>query len=132
MKDAWPLVPRAGSTTATTTWTLAMPPLVAQVLVPLSTHSPVASSKTARVRIAPTSEPASGSEEQKAATLTSSASPYICGTQVPICSSVPLASTPTAASPVPTMDRAIPASPQNSSSIVIGMPRPVGSKNCWA
>ena len=43
-KDAWPRTPRSGSTTATTTWTLAMPPLVAQVLVPFSTHSSVASS----------------------------------------------------------------------------------------
>ncbi len=44
MKDAWPLEPMSGSTTATTTWTLAMPPLVAQVLVPLRTHSSLASS----------------------------------------------------------------------------------------
>lgn len=132
MKEAWPLEPRSGSTTATTTWTLAMPPLVAQVLVPLSTHSSLASSYTARVRMEATSEPASGSEEQKAATLTSLASPYICGIQVPICSSVPLARTPTAARPVPTIDRAMPASPQNSSSIAMGMPRPVESKYCWA
>lgn len=44
MKEAWPLEPSSGSTTATTMWTLAMPPLVAQVLVPLSTHSSLASS----------------------------------------------------------------------------------------
>ena len=43
-KLAWPRVPSSGSTEATTTWTLAMPPLVTQVLVPLSTHSSVASS----------------------------------------------------------------------------------------
>ncbi len=92
----------------------------------------MASSYLARVRMAATSDPASGSDEQKAATFTSAASPYICGTQVPICSSVPLASTPTAARPVPTMESAMPASPQNSSSIAIGMPRPVGSKYCWA
>ena len=49
---------------------------------------------------------------------------------MPICSSVPLARTPTAARPVPTIDRPMPASPQNSSSIAIGMPSPVGSKNC--
>src|SRR5262249_36577963 len=36
-------LPSAGSTVATTTCTSAMPPLVAQVLVPLSTHSSVAS-----------------------------------------------------------------------------------------
>lgn len=127
-----PFEPSSGSTTATTTWTLAIPPLVAQVLVPLSTHSSFASSYTARVRIEATSEPASGSDEQKAATFTSSASPYIWGIQVPICSSVPLARTPTAARPVPTIDSAIPASPQKSSSMAMGMPRPVGSKNCWA
>lgn len=132
MKDAWPLDPSSESITATTTWTLAMPPLVAQVFVPLSTHSSLASSYTARVRIEATSDPASGSEEQKAATLTSLASPYIWGIQVPICSSVPLARTPTAARPVPTMERAMPASPQNSSSMAMGMPRPVGSKYCWA
>lgn len=132
MKEAWPLEPRSASTTATTTWTLAMPPLVAQVLVPLRIHSSLAASYTARVRIEATSDPASGSEEQKAATFTSFASPYICGIQVPICSSVPLARTPTAARPVPTMERAIPASPQNSSSMAMGMPSPVGSKNCWA
>lgn len=132
MNEACPLEPSSGSTTATTTWTPAMPPLVAQVLVPFSTHSSLAWSYTARVRIEATSEPASGSEEQKAATLTSVASPYICGIQVPICSSVPLARTPTAARPVPTIERAMPASPQKSSSIAIGMPRPVGSKNCWA
>lgn len=82
--------------------------------------------------MAPTSLPASGSEEQKAASLTSLASPYIWGIQVPICSSVPLAMTPMAARPVPTIDRAMPASPQKSSSIAIGIPSPVGSKNCWA
>ncbi len=44
MKEACPLEPSSGSTTATTTWTLAMPPLVAQVFVPLITHSSLASS----------------------------------------------------------------------------------------
>lgn len=44
MKEAWPLEPSSGSTEATTTWTPAMPPLVAQVLVPLITHSSLASS----------------------------------------------------------------------------------------
>ncbi len=132
MNEAWPRAPRAGSTVATMTCTSAMPPLVAQVLVPVSTHSSVASWYTARVRSAETSEPASGSEEQKAASLTSSGVPNICGAQVPICSSVPLASTATAARVVPTMARPRPASPQNSSSIAIGMPTPDGSKYCWA
>jgi hypothetical protein len=44
MKLACPRARRSGSTTAVTTWTSARPPLVAQVLVPLSTHSSVASS----------------------------------------------------------------------------------------
>lgn len=131
-KEAWPFAPSSGSTVATTTWTAAIPPLVAQVLVPLSTHSSLAPSYTARVRSAETSEPASGSEEQNAATLRSSGVPNICGVQVPICSSVPLASTATAASVVPTMDSPMPASPQNSSSMAIGMPTPEGSKYCWA
>ena len=44
MKLAWPRLPSSGSTEATTTWMSAMPPLVIQVLVPLSTHSSLASS----------------------------------------------------------------------------------------
>lgn len=43
-KEAWPRAPSAGSTVATTTCTAAIPPLVAQVLVPFSTHSSLASS----------------------------------------------------------------------------------------
>ena len=54
------------STVATTTWIAAMPPLVIQALVPLSTHSSVASSYLALVRSDETSEPASGSDTQKA------------------------------------------------------------------
>ena len=68
-KLAWPRARSSGSTTAVTTWMSAMPPLVAQVLVPLMTHSSLASSYVARVRIAPTSLPASGSEEQNDASL---------------------------------------------------------------
>ncbi len=52
-----------------------MPPFVAHAFWPLMTHSDVRSSKTARVRIADTSEPAPGSDEQKAATRTSSGVP---------------------------------------------------------
>ncbi len=44
MKLACPRTLRAGSTEATTTCTLAMPPLVAQVFVPFSTHSSRAAS----------------------------------------------------------------------------------------
>ena len=44
-KLACPRLRSSGSTTAVTTaWTSAMPPLVAQVLVPFSTHSSLASS----------------------------------------------------------------------------------------
>ena len=127
-KLACPRVRRSGSTTAVTTWTSARPPLVAQVLAPLRTHSSVASSYVARVRIAPTSEPASGSEEQNAPSLRSPGEPNICGTHSTTCSSVPLARTPAAASDVPTMDSPMPASPQKSSSMVTGKPSPVSSK----
>ena len=116
-KLAWPRVRSSGSTTAVTTWTSAMPPFVAQVLVPLSTHSSFASSYVARVRIAPTSLPASGSEEQNAPSFRSPGEPYIWGIHSMTCSSVPLARTPAAASEVPTMESPIPASPQKSSSM---------------
>ncbi len=66
MKLAWPRLRNSGSTVATTTWMAAMPPLVIQALVPLSTHSSVASSYLALVRSDETSEPASGSDTQKA------------------------------------------------------------------
>ena len=69
---AWPREPSSGSTDATTTCTLAMPPLVAHAFWPLRTHSSLASSYIARVRSDETSEPASGSETQKAATFGSS------------------------------------------------------------
>lgn len=106
-KEAWPLVPSDGSTEATTTWTSAMPPFVAQVLTPLSTQSDP--SGTARVRMAPTSEPASGSEAQKAPSLTSFSVPNICGSHSPICSGVPLEARAAAARPVPVIDRPMPA-----------------------
>ena len=72
MNAAWPREPSSGSTVAITTWTSAMPPLVAHAFWPLMTHSPAASSNLARVRTPETSEPAFGSEAQNAATLTSS------------------------------------------------------------
>ena len=72
-KAAWPREPSSRSTEAITTWTSAMPPLVAQAFWPLITHSSFASSYLAVVRIAETSEPASGSDAQKAATFGSSA-----------------------------------------------------------
>ena len=73
MKAAWPREPSSRSTEAITTCTSAIPPFVAQAFWPLITHSSAASSYLAFVRIAETSEPASGSEEQKEATLGSSA-----------------------------------------------------------
>jgi len=114
--------------TAVTTWMSARPPFVAQVLVPLMTHSSFASSYVARVRIAPTSLPASGSEEQNAPSFRSPGEPNICGTHSPTCSGVPFELTPAAARAVPTIDKPIPASPQKISSIAIGMPSPVSSK----
>ncbi len=130
MKLAWPRVPSAGSTAATTTCTSAMPPLVAHDLVPLSTHSSLASRYSARVRIEPMSLPASGSEAQNAPSFTSSALPNISGSHSPTCSGVPLLATATAASVLPTRDSAMPASPQNSSSKATGIPSPLGSSHC--
>ena len=88
-KAAWPREPSSRSTEAITTWTSAMPPLVAHAFWPLRTHSSLASSYLAVVRIAETSEPASGSDEQKAATFGSSAVPKHCGIHSPNCSGVP-------------------------------------------
>src|SRR6202000_2894539 len=116
MNVACPRVPSSGSTEATPTCTWAIPPLVAHVLVPLSTHSSVASSYFARVRTAPTSEPAPGSDEQNAASWGSPGLPNICGSHSPICCGVPLAAKAAAASPVAMIDNAMPASPQNLSS----------------
>ena len=130
-KLACPRDPSDGSTEATTTCTSAMPPLVAQVFTPFRTHSRVVASYTARVRIAATSLPASGSEEQNAPSFTSPGPPNICGHHSPTCSGVPLATTASAASVLPTSDIPMPASPQNSSSNTTGMPSPDGSRYCW-
>jgi len=72
---ACPRDPSEASTEACTTWMLAIPPLVAHAFWPARIHWSFASSYTARVRIAETSEPDSGSEEQNAATFTSLESP---------------------------------------------------------
>ena len=66
-----------------------MPPLVAHAFWPLITHSSVFSSYLAVVRIAETSEPASGSDEQNEATFGSSGVPKHCGTHSSSCSGVP-------------------------------------------
>ena len=113
-----------GSTVAITTWTSAMPPFVAHAFWPLITHSPAASSSLARVRRPDTSEPAFGSEAQKAATLTSSGVPKQRGIHSPICSPEPWPKIAATASAVPMIDMPIPASPQNSSSLTIGSVRP--------
>src|SRR5215472_655861 len=94
------------------------------------THSSVASSYLARVRMAPTSLPASGSDEQNAPSFTSPGLPNICGSHSPICSFVPLLATAIAARPEPTRDRPIPASPQNNSSNATTVPSPLGSNHC--
>src|SRR5690349_165667 len=82
--------------------------------------------------MAPTSLPASGSEEQNAPSLTSAPSPNICGHHSPTCSGVPFDTTATAARVDPTSDSPIPASPQNSSSTAVTKPSPDSSKNCAA
>jgi hypothetical protein len=56
--------------------------------------------------------------------------PNICGAHSLICSGVPVEASEAAARPVPTIDSAMPASPQNSSSKVTAMPRPLSS-NDW-
>ena len=101
-----------------------MPPLVAHAFWPLMTHSSAASSNLAVVRTPETSEPALGSEAQKAATFTSSWVPKQRGIHSPICSPVPCPKIAATASEVPMIDMPIPASPQNSSSLTIGSDRP--------
>ena len=109
-----------------------MPPLVAHAFWPLSTHSSVASSYLARVRSEDTSEPALGSETQKAATLGSDSVPKHCGIHSPHCSGEPLAWMAATASVVPMIDMPMPASPQNSSSLTIGNMIPLWSNQNWA
>ena len=131
-KLACPRPLSAGSTDATTTWMSAMPPLVIHVFWPLSTHSSLASSYTALVFKPETSEPASGSLTQNAASASFSGVPKHCGTHSMICSGVPLPKIPATPSVVPTMERPMPASPQNSSSLNSGIIRPVGSEKALA
>ena len=107
-----------------------MPPLVMKHFTPLRTQSEP--SLRARVRSDDTSEPALGSVTQKAASFTSSGVPKHCGIQVMICSGVPLFMIPATPRPVPKIDRPMPASPQNSSSLTIPIVRPVGSAKNWA
>src|SRR6476659_10684630 len=76
--------------------------------------------------MAATSDPAPGSDEQNEASFGSSMVPNIWGSHSPICSGVPVAANDAAASPVPSLDSAMPASPQNSSSKTASMPSPLG------
>ena len=131
MKAAWPREPSSRSTVATTTWMSAMPPFVAQAFWPFRTHSPAAASNRALVRSALTSEPAFGSEEQKAATLTSSGVPKQRGTQCPICSGVPWPKTGRHGETGPHDRHADAGVAQKSSSLTSGSVRPLGSaRNC--
>ncbi len=131
MNAACPRVLSSGSTVAVTTWMSLIPPLVAHAFWPLMTHSSVFSSYFARVRMFETSEPALGSEEQNAATFTSVSLPKQRGMNSPICSPVPVAAIEATARPVPMIAIPMPASPQKSSSLTIGIVRPDGSaKNC--
>ena len=78
----------SGSVLVTSTIACARWPLVMNVLEPLITYSPVASSRTARVLIPATSEPASGS----VIPIARIALPAIAGAaHVCFCSSVPKA-----------------------------------------
>ncbi len=79
-----------------------------------------------------TSEPASGSDTQKAATAGSSSVPKQRGIHSPICSPVPWPKIAATASEVPMIAMPIPASPQNSSSLTIGSVRPLSSAQNWA
>ena len=97
-----------------------------KTLVPSRTHS--SPSRLAVVRRLLTSEPACGSVTAYAPSLTSSPAPKHSGTQRAICSGVPDAASPAAASPEPAIARAIPAQPQCSSSAEITPNIPSGSE----
>ncbi len=131
-KLAWPRALSSGSTAATTTWTSAMPPFVIHVFVPFSTHSSVAASYSARVRRLATSLPASASLTAKAPVWSFSGVPKHSGTHSATCSGVPLPTIPDTARVDPKIERAMPASPQHSSSLTIGNVIPVGSPKALA
>ena len=124
-KLAWPRWPRAGSTVATTTCRLAMPPLVMKTFWPFRTQS--SPSRTARVRRLETSDPAPGSVTANAPTLGSAGVPNSSGVQRVTCSGVPLAIRATRGRPLPKMAREMPAQPQQSSSTSSGWRMPVSS-----
>ena len=114
MNDAWPRWPSSGATFATTTVTSAMPPLEMKILVPLRTHS--SPSRLAVVR----SERDVGARarlgHRVGAELDLVAEAVALRTQRPICSGVPDAAMPAAASDDALIASAMPAQPQCSSS----------------
>jgi hypothetical protein len=132
MKLAWPSALEIGSTEATTTWMSAMPPLVIQVLVPLSTHSSVG-----LVVDGPGAHGADvgagvGSDTQKAARAIFSGVPKHCGTHSAICSGVPLPKIPATPRVVPKMASPMPASPHAISSMTTARRFRWGRRNMLA
>jgi len=77
---------------------MSVPELVMKHLVPLITHSPVASSSRAVVRVPPASEPHSGSVSPNAPSISPE---HSFGSQVRFCSSVPNRNTGIAPSDTP-------------------------------
>ena len=125
MNTPCPRWPASGSTVATTTWTSAIPPLPMNTFWPSITQS--SPSLRARVWIDRTSLPPLGSVTARAASLMSSAVPKHSGAQRISCSSVAAWRMAASDSAGMTIERPIPAQPQNSSSMRIGSDRPVGS-----
>ena len=131
MNAACPRAPRSRSTEAITTWTSAIPPLVAHAFWPLITHSSAASSYLAVVRIADTSEPASGFRRAEGRHLGVVGGPEALPDPFGHLLGRALAEDGATASDVPMIDIPIPASPQKSSSLTIGSINPDWSnQNC--
>ena len=99
-----------------------------KTFVPSSTQ--LSPSRRARVRRLETSEPACGSVTANAATAGSSAVPNILGAHSRSCSGVPPLASDASGSPVPKIERPIPAQPQKTSSMTNGSVSPVGSAWC--
>jgi hypothetical protein len=119
MKLACPRLPSVGSTEATMMCTLAMPPLVAQVLTavqhPLVGYGLVVDGPGADR--GPTSLPASGSDGAEGGRASRRRVPNICGSPLPDLLARAVADQRDGRQrAAPTRDSAMPASPQNSSS----------------
>ena len=78
-----------------------------------------------------TSEPASASETAKAAVWILSGVPKHWGPHSMSCSGVPLLAIPARPRVLPKMARAMPASPQDISSLAMGSSSPVSSEKHW-